>query len=46
MVGGGPFNLEPGHGTDGHCEALALAESLLDRGRELDERILMQRFGV
>jgi len=45
MVGGGPFNLEPGQWTDDTAMALALAESLLDRG-ELDEADLMQRFGV
>lgn len=32
MVGGGPFNLEPGQWTDDTSMALCLAESLLDKG--------------
>jgi ADP-ribosyl-[dinitrogen reductase] hydrolase len=32
MVGGGPFDLEPGQWTDDTSMALCLAESLLDRG--------------
>lgn len=43
MVGGGPFNLQPGQWTDDTAMALALAESLADRGR-LDEQDLLARF--
>jgi len=43
VVGGGPFGLRPGEWTDDTAMALALAESLLARGR-LDERDLMERF--
>jgi ADP-ribosyl-[dinitrogen reductase] hydrolase len=43
MVGGGPFSLEPGQWTDDTWMALALAESLLEKG-DLDERDLMGRF--
>ncbi|MDC7784692.1 ADP-ribosylglycohydrolase family protein [Rhodoplanes sp. TEM] len=43
MVGGGPFRLAPGQWTDDTAMALALADSLLERGR-LDEADLMRRF--
>ena len=43
MVGGGPFSLEPGQWADDTSMALALAESLLEKG-DLDERDLMGRF--
>jgi ADP-ribosyl-[dinitrogen reductase] hydrolase len=43
IVGGGPFDLEPGHWTDDTAMALALADSLLTVG-DLDEADLMQRF--
>lgn len=43
MVGGGPFNLRPGHWTDDTAMALCLADSLIACG-ELDERDLMERF--
>lgn len=43
MVGGGPFRLKPGHWTDDTAMALALADSLGDRGG-LDERDLMTKF--
>lgn len=33
MVGGGPFDLEPGQWTDDTSMALCLAESLIERGR-------------
>ena len=43
MVGGGPFDLEPGEWTDDTSMALCLAESLLANG-ELDQLDLMRRF--
>jgi ADP-ribosyl-[dinitrogen reductase] hydrolase len=43
IVGGGPFNLEPGQWTDDTSMALALADSLIACGG-LDETDLMQRF--
>ncbi len=43
MVGGGPFNLQPGEWTDDTAMALALAESLAACGT-LDCRDLMDRF--
>lgn len=43
MIGGGPFGLKPGGWTDDTAMALALAESLADRG-ELDEQDLLARF--
>jgi ADP-ribosyl-[dinitrogen reductase] hydrolase len=43
MVGGGPFQLEPGQWTDDTAMALALAESLLACGK-LDESDLLDRF--
>jgi ADP-ribosyl-[dinitrogen reductase] hydrolase len=43
MMGGGPFGLRPGEWTDDTATALALAESLLERG-VLDEFDLMTRF--
>jgi ADP-ribosyl-[dinitrogen reductase] hydrolase len=43
LVGGGPFNLEPGQWTDDTAMALALADSLLANA-ELDEADLMARF--
>jgi ADP-ribosyl-[dinitrogen reductase] hydrolase len=43
MVGGGPFGLEPGQWTDDTAMALALADSLLERGA-LDEQDLLRRF--
>lgn len=43
MVGGGPFNLDPGQWTDDTAMALALADSLLARPR-LDPGDLMGRF--
>lgn len=43
LVGGGPFRLKPGEWTDDTAMALALADSLIDRG-SLDEADLMTRF--
>ncbi len=43
MVGGGPFGLRPGEWTDDTTMAVALAESLAERGT-LDCRDLMDRF--
>ena len=43
IVGGGPFGLRPGCWTDDTAMALALADSLLAKGR-LDCRDLMDRF--
>lgn len=43
MVGGGPFGLEAGMWTDDTSMALALADSLLEKGG-LDEADLMTRF--
>ena len=43
MIGGGPFELEPGQWTDDTSMALALAESLLAKP-DLDETDLMGRF--
>jgi ADP-ribosyl-[dinitrogen reductase] hydrolase len=43
MVGGGPFNLEPGQWTDDTAMALALADSLLSDPM-LNESELMARF--
>ncbi len=43
MVGGGPFNLEPGQWTDDTSMALCLADSLIKR-RKLDQTDLMGRF--
>ena len=43
MTGGGPFGLTPGQWTDDTSMALALAESLAERGG-LDPRDLMDRF--
>lgn len=43
MVGGGPFDLQPGQWTDDTAMALALADSLIVNGR-LDQRDLMDRF--
>lgn len=43
MVGGGPFGLKPGQWTDDTAMALALAESLAERGG-LDEQDLLARF--
>lgn len=43
MVGGGPFQLEPGQWTDDTAMALALADSLLSTP-DLDEADLMRRF--
>ncbi|WP_462119130.1 ADP-ribosylglycohydrolase family protein [Methylorubrum extorquens] len=43
MVGGGPFNLKPGHWTDDTSMALCLTDSLIACGR-LDERDLLERF--
>ncbi|MGD9502100.1 MAG: ADP-ribosylglycohydrolase family protein [Methyloceanibacter sp.] len=45
MIGGGLFRLEPGQWTDDTSLALALGESLVERGG-LDEADLMQRFGA
>jgi ADP-ribosyl-[dinitrogen reductase] hydrolase len=45
MVGGGPFNLEPGEWTDDTSMALCLADSLIASGAgDLDETDLMRRF--
>ena len=45
MVGGGPFELQPGQWTDDTSMALALAESLVHVSSEsLDARDLMDRF--
>lgn len=43
MVGGGPFSLRPGQWTDDTSMALALADSLITRGR-LDPADLADRF--
>ena len=43
MVGGGPFGLKPGQWTDDTAMALALADSLAERGG-LDEQDLLARF--
>ena len=43
MVGGGPFDLEPGEWTDDTSMALCLADSLLAKGR-LDQADLIERF--
>ena len=43
MVGGGPFGLKPGQWTDDTAMALALADSLTERGG-LDEQNLLSRF--
>jgi ADP-ribosyl-[dinitrogen reductase] hydrolase len=43
MIGGGPFNLEPGEWTDDTAMALALADSLL-QGGDVDEADLVARF--
>ena len=43
MVGGGPFGLKAGEWTDDTAMALALGNSLVERGG-LDERDLMERF--
>jgi len=43
MVGGGPFNLDPGKWTDDSSMALALADSL-DEWSDLDQADLMGRF--
>lgn len=43
MVGGGPFDLEPGQWTDDTSMALCLADSLIACG-DLDQRDLMTRF--
>jgi ADP-ribosylglycohydrolase len=43
MVGGGPFNLEPGQWTDDTSMALCLAESLLEC-REFDPRDQLSRY--
>lgn len=43
MVGGGPFDLPPGHWTDDTSMALCLAESLVERG-EFDAADQMRRY--
>lgn len=43
MVGGGPFNLEPGQWTDDTAMALALAASIIENGK-LDQGDLMDKF--
>ena len=43
MIGGGPFNLEPGQWTDDTSMALCLAASLIERG-EFDAMDQMQRY--
>ncbi len=43
MIGGGPFQLQPGQWTDDTAMALALADSL-DQDGDLDAADLMQRF--
>ena len=43
MIGGGPFNLEPGQWTDDTSMALCLAASLVERG-EFDPMDQMQRY--
>ncbi|MDP4002904.1 ADP-ribosylglycohydrolase family protein [Methylobacterium sp. NEAU K] len=43
MMGGGPFDLQPGEWTDDTSMALCLADSLI-AGNGLDERDLMERF--
>ncbi|MEJ6949429.1 ADP-ribosylglycohydrolase family protein [Natronospora cellulosivora (SeqCode)] len=39
MVGGGPFDLEPGQWTDDTSMALCLAESLVEDGFDLDSQL-------
>lgn len=39
MVGGGPFNLQPGQWTDDTSMALCLAASLLEHGFDLNDQI-------
>ena len=43
MIGGGPFNLQPGQWTDDTSMALCLAESLIEC-REFDPRDQMERY--
>jgi ADP-ribosylglycohydrolase len=43
IVGGGPFQLQPGEWTDDTSMALCLADSLIACG-ELDQDDLMERF--
>ena len=43
MVGGGPFNLEPGQWTDDTSMALCLAASLVEKG-EFDPRDQIERY--
>ena len=43
MIGGGPFNLEPGQWTDDTSMALCLAASLIERGG-FDAMDQMQRY--
>lgn len=43
MVGGGPFNLEPGQWTDDTSMALCLAESLIEM-QEFDPTDQMERY--
>ena len=43
MVGGGPFNLEPGEWTDDTSMALCLAESLIEK-EKFDPSDQMQRY--
>lgn len=43
MVGGGPFNLEPGQWTDDTSMAMCLAESILDVG-EIDPTDQLRRY--
>ena len=43
MLGGGPFDLEPGQWTDDTSMALCLAESLVETGG-FDPRDQMQRY--
>ena len=43
MIGGGPFNLEPGQWTDDTSMALCLAASLIERG-EFDPMDQMRRY--
>lgn len=45
MIGGGPFRLKPGEWTDDTAMALALADSLAERGK-LDPADLMDRFAA
>ncbi len=48
MVGGGPFNLQPGEWTDDTSMALALAQTLIDHGEDgwdkLDKIELLKNF--